>query len=85
MPAFARGRAKEHAGARVVPYPPLARRSRRHLPRGCFGLPGGRRRRNHPRMSPSQVTIVVLLTVMMVMFIWGKWRHDMVAMGALLA
>ena len=36
-------------------------------------------------MTPGQITILVLLTAMVVMFLWGKWRHDMVAMGALLA
>jgi di/tricarboxylate transporter len=36
-------------------------------------------------MSSHQSIILVLLTVMVVMFLWGKWRHDMVAMAALLA
>ncbi|QOC21425.1 SLC13 family permease [Wenzhouxiangella sp. AB-CW3] len=36
-------------------------------------------------MTPNQITIVVILVVTMAMFIWGRWRHDMVAAGALLA
>jgi di/tricarboxylate transporter len=36
-------------------------------------------------MSPNQVIILVLLAATVGMFLWGKWRHDMVAMGALLA
>ena len=33
----------------------------------------------------NQIIIVTLLVVTMIMFLWGKWRHDMIAMGALLA
>jgi di/tricarboxylate transporter len=36
-------------------------------------------------MNPSQISILTILCVTVVMFLWGKWRHDMVAMGALLA
>lgn len=33
----------------------------------------------------DQIIIAVILLATMVMFLWGKWRHDMVAGGALLA
>ena len=33
----------------------------------------------------SQLLIVAILTATMAMFLWGRWRHDMVAMAALLA
>jgi len=36
-------------------------------------------------MTTDQAMILALLTATVVMFLWGKWRHDMVAMGALLA
>jgi di/tricarboxylate transporter len=36
-------------------------------------------------MSQAQSVILIILAVMVAMFLWGKWRHDMVAMGALLA
>lgn len=36
-------------------------------------------------MSVEQITILVILLAALVMFIWGRWRHDMVALGALLA
>ncbi|NGM22023.1 SLC13 family permease [Roseomonas stagni] len=36
-------------------------------------------------MSRDQVLITGLLLATLVMFAWGRWRHDMVAMGALLA
>jgi di/tricarboxylate transporter len=36
-------------------------------------------------MSTPQILILSLLLVTVAMFIWGKWRHDMIAMGALLA
>jgi di/tricarboxylate transporter len=48
------------------------------LPRGCPA-------RHDSGMSPDQVIILLLLATMVAMFVWGKWRHDMVAMGALLA
>lgn len=35
-------------------------------------------------MSFNQIIIVTLLAITMAMFLWGKWRHDMVAIGALL-
>ncbi|WP_031385760.1 SLC13 family permease [Desulfonatronum thiodismutans] len=36
-------------------------------------------------MTLDQLTIIAVLVAAMGMFIWGKWRHDMVAAGALLA
>jgi di/tricarboxylate transporter len=36
-------------------------------------------------MTTDQITIVAILVITMAMFIWGRWRHDMVAAGALLA
>ncbi|MGE0640844.1 MAG: SLC13 family permease [Thermoanaerobaculia bacterium] len=36
-------------------------------------------------MTVPQITLVVILFATMAMFLWGRWRHDMVAMGALLA
>lgn len=36
-------------------------------------------------MTLNQGIILALLTATIFMFLWGKWRHDMVAMGALLA
>jgi di/tricarboxylate transporter len=36
-------------------------------------------------MSSEQTLILVVLAVTMAMFLWGRWRHDMVALGALLA
>ena len=36
-------------------------------------------------MTQEQWTIVAILTATMAMFLWGRWRHDMVAGGALLA
>lgn len=35
-------------------------------------------------MSSAQVIIIVVLVVAMAMFLWGRWRHDLVAMAALL-
>ena len=35
-------------------------------------------------MTFDQLTIIAILVAAMGMFIWGKWRHDMVAAGALL-
>ncbi len=35
-------------------------------------------------MSADQVIIIVLLVLTVAMFLWGKWRHDMIAMAALL-
>ena len=36
-------------------------------------------------MTPSQIHILVILVATVAMFLWGRWRHDMVAAGALLA
>ncbi len=36
-------------------------------------------------MPFDQIAIVTVLAATMVMFLWGRWRHDMVAMAALLA
>ncbi|WP_417607344.1 SLC13 family permease [Oceanimonas baumannii] len=36
-------------------------------------------------MDQSQITILIILAATIVMFMWGRWRHDMVAAGALLA
>ncbi len=36
-------------------------------------------------MSHGQIAILVILTASAAMFMWGRWRHDMVALGALLA
>jgi di/tricarboxylate transporter len=36
-------------------------------------------------MTQAQYTIVAILIATMGMFLWGRWRHDMVAGGALLA
>ena len=35
-------------------------------------------------MTPEQILVVAVLAAAMGMFLWGRWRHDMVAMGALL-
>lgn len=35
-------------------------------------------------MANDQVAVVAVLFVTMIMFLWGRWRHDMVAMSALL-
>jgi di/tricarboxylate transporter len=36
-------------------------------------------------VNPDQGLILGILAVMVAMFLWGRWRHDMVAAGALLA
>lgn len=36
-------------------------------------------------MTQEQISIVVILVATIAMFLWGRWRHDMVALGALLA
>lgn len=36
-------------------------------------------------MTHPQTGILVILAITMAMFLWGKWRHDMVAVGSLLA
>jgi di/tricarboxylate transporter len=35
-------------------------------------------------MTNDQIVILAVLFATMVMFLWGRWRHDLVAMGALL-
>ncbi|MDY0291975.1 MAG: SLC13 family permease [Desulfuromonadaceae bacterium] len=36
-------------------------------------------------MASDQMLIIILLLLTMGAYIWGRWRHDLVAMGALLA
>jgi len=36
-------------------------------------------------MTAEQILILVILVATVAMFLWGRWRHDMVAAGALLA
>lgn len=36
-------------------------------------------------MSQEQIAVMVILAATIGMFLWGRWRHDMVALGALLA
>ncbi|TVQ67726.1 MAG: SLC13 family permease [Oceanospirillales bacterium] len=36
-------------------------------------------------MSSEQWTILSILSITVLMFLWGRWRHDMVALGSLLA
>ncbi|MCM2330915.1 MAG: SLC13 family permease, partial [Pseudomonas sagittaria] len=36
-------------------------------------------------MAGSQVAIVAVLLAALTLFLWGRWRHDLVAMAALLA
>ncbi|WP_144184800.1 SLC13 family permease [Elioraea rosea] len=36
-------------------------------------------------MTPGQIAIAAIIAVSVAMFIWGRWRHDMVALGALIA
>ena len=36
-------------------------------------------------MTLNQGLILLVLLAAMIMFIWGRWRHDMVAVAALLA
>lgn len=35
-------------------------------------------------MTSDQVIVITVLFATMVIFLWGRWRHDLVAMGALL-
>lgn len=35
-------------------------------------------------MTADQAWILAILAATVVMFVWGRWRHDVVAMGALL-
>ncbi|MFU8784601.1 SLC13 family permease, partial [Aliidiomarina sp.] len=36
-------------------------------------------------MTTPQLAILGILLVTLIMFIWGRWRHDIIALGALLA
>ena len=36
-------------------------------------------------MTQAQLILFIVLAVTIAMFLWGRWRHDMIAMGALLA
>jgi di/tricarboxylate transporter len=36
-------------------------------------------------MTHDQIVIIAILAATIAMFLWGRWRHDMVAAGALLA
>ena len=36
-------------------------------------------------MTPDQIAVVLVLLATLVMFMWSRWRHDMVALGSLLA
>ena len=36
-------------------------------------------------MNTDQTLILAILALTIAMFVWGRWRHDMVALGALLA
>lgn len=36
-------------------------------------------------MTAPQITVLVVLAATVATFLWGRWRHDMVAMGAPLA
>ena len=36
-------------------------------------------------MTTDQILILTILTITVAMFLWGRWRHDMVGAGALLA
>ena len=35
-------------------------------------------------MTNDQVLILAVLMAIMALFLWGRWRHDLIAMGALL-
>ncbi len=36
-------------------------------------------------MTPDQITVLLILGMVVGMFLWGKWRHDLVAVSALVA
>lgn len=36
-------------------------------------------------MNSDQLTLLLIVAATVAMFLWGRWRHDMVALGALLA
>ena len=35
-------------------------------------------------MSPDQILLLSLIVVVLVLFVWGRWRYDVVAIGAML-
>ncbi len=35
-------------------------------------------------MTPDQVIIIAIMAVTVGLFVWGRWRHDVVAAAALL-
>src|SRR5690606_19868116 len=37
------------------------------------------------RMARDQALIIAILATTMLLFIWGRWRHDLVALASLLA
>jgi di/tricarboxylate transporter len=36
-------------------------------------------------MTPDQITLISILVIAIALFLWGKWRFDLVAFGALMA
>jgi di/tricarboxylate transporter len=36
-------------------------------------------------MTPDQIEIIIVLAATMLLFLWGRWRHDVVALVSLLA
>jgi di/tricarboxylate transporter len=36
-------------------------------------------------MTPDQITVLLILGMVVGLFLWGKWRHDLVAVSALVA
>src|SRR6056300_1677881 len=36
-------------------------------------------------MTADQIQILSILAVTILMFLWGRWRHDIIALGCLLA
>ena len=36
-------------------------------------------------MTPDQITVLLILGLVVGLFLWGKWRHDLVAVSALVA
>ncbi|MBT6203774.1 MAG: SLC13 family permease, partial [Rhodospirillaceae bacterium] len=36
-------------------------------------------------MTADQITICVIVVVLSVLFVWGRWRYDLVAFGGLMA
>ena len=37
------------------------------------------------QMEPSQAILFAILAAFLILLIWGRWRYDLVAFGALLA